>query len=77
MAKRRHHQKIRRSLGANENPSLSFSAALCRGLIEGRAPSAISSSRLLVFRGFVPRPHQNVANEEVMADMTARLPQLY
>ena len=34
-----------------------FSAALCRGLIEAGGTPTHQAPRLLVFRGFMPRPH--------------------
>ena len=38
-------------------PAGKYSAALCRGLIEARACSAIWRGAASVFRGSMPRPH--------------------
>ena len=34
-----------------------FSAALCRGLIEAISSATCASACIMVFRGFMPRPH--------------------
>ena len=41
----------------DQPPCFSFSAALCRGLIEATLKMKPHTIRVVVFRGFMPRPH--------------------